>query len=222
MVCDVSLTLKISECWNWLRSASQVALLGFDGDSHAVSQLTKAQFDQDSMRYLQGRFQSCYFKMVVFPREHIESFVQHRSEAEAHAAADVMRPHIGVASTRAPSPIWLTAPYAIDLTMISPYEHGRNAARRGKHIQACPFDTGSAEWREWRDGFLMSARDHLYNRTRAAAVDTAEYGLNVGAAIDLSWHVTKANHASRPSKAVLIRLALKDQGDSFATAATHG
>jgi hypothetical protein len=41
--------------------------------------------------------------------------------------------------------------------MISAYEHGRNAARLGKHIQACPFDYGTAEWQEWRDGFLLSA-----------------------------------------------------------------
>ena len=33
------------------------------------------------------------------------------------------------------------------------YQHGRNAAQRGKHIQSCPFDTGSPEWREWRLGF---------------------------------------------------------------------
>ena len=41
--------------------------------------------------------------------------------------------------------------------MISAYEHGWNAARRGKHIQACPYDAGTAEWQEWRDGFLLSA-----------------------------------------------------------------
>jgi hypothetical protein len=41
--------------------------------------------------------------------------------------------------------------------MISAYEHGWNAARRGKHIQACPFDIGTAEWQEWRNGFLLSA-----------------------------------------------------------------
>jgi hypothetical protein len=40
--------------------------------------------------------------------------------------------------------------------MISAYEHGWNAARLGKHIQACPFDSGTAEWQEWRDGFLLS------------------------------------------------------------------
>jgi hypothetical protein len=39
--------------------------------------------------------------------------------------------------------------------MISAYEHGQNAARHGKHIQACPFDPGTAQWREWRDGFAM-------------------------------------------------------------------
>ena len=37
--------------------------------------------------------------------------------------------------------------------MISAYEHGRHAAQHGKHIQACPFDTGTPEWREWRKGF---------------------------------------------------------------------
>ena len=37
--------------------------------------------------------------------------------------------------------------------IISAYEHGQNAARRGKHVQACPFDTGTVEWRQWRDGF---------------------------------------------------------------------
>jgi ribosome modulation factor len=38
--------------------------------------------------------------------------------------------------------------------MISAHEHGRNAARHGKHIQACPFDTGTTQWREWREGFI--------------------------------------------------------------------
>jgi hypothetical protein len=40
------------------------------------------------------------------------------------------------------------------LTMSSVYEHGQNAARHGKHIQACPFDAGTTQWREWRDGFM--------------------------------------------------------------------
>ena len=38
-------------------------------------------------------------------------------------------------------------------TALSVYAHGQNAARRGKHVQACPFDTGTVEWRQWRDGF---------------------------------------------------------------------
>jgi hypothetical protein len=37
--------------------------------------------------------------------------------------------------------------------MISAYEQGRTAAQHGKHIQACPFDTGTPQWREWRAGF---------------------------------------------------------------------
>ena len=55
--------------------------------------------------------------------------------------------------------------------MISAYEYGRTAALHGKHIQACPFDTGTPEWREWRKGFchesalvLVTAR-----RSRLAA-----------------------------------------------------
>ena len=45
--------------------------------------------------------------------------------------------------------------------MTSAYEHGWNAARRGKHIQACPFDSGTAEWQQWRDGFIISARRRM-------------------------------------------------------------
>jgi hypothetical protein len=40
------------------------------------------------------------------------------------------------------------------------YQHGRNAAQRGKHIQSCPFDTGSPEWREWRLGFCDESSSH--------------------------------------------------------------
>jgi hypothetical protein len=40
------------------------------------------------------------------------------------------------------------------MTMLSAYEHGQNAAGRGKHLQA----TGTMEWGQWRDGFLAVAR----------------------------------------------------------------
>jgi hypothetical protein len=60
--------------------------------------------------------------------------------------------------------------------MISAYEHGRNAARHGKHIQACPFDTGTAEWREWRDGFGLSAGDHTQRPIDAFPVATEQPG----------------------------------------------
>jgi hypothetical protein len=36
--------------------------------------------------------------------------------------------------------------------MTSAYEHDQNAAQHGKHNQACPFDTGTVDWREWREG----------------------------------------------------------------------
>jgi hypothetical protein len=58
--------------------------------------------------------------------------------------------------------------------MISAYEHGWNAARRGKHIQACPFDAGTAEWQAWRDGFLLSTEQCT---REAFAVATARGGV---------------------------------------------
>ena len=45
--------------------------------------------------------------------------------------------------------------------MISAYEHGQNAAKHAKHVQACPFDTGTTEWREWRAGFYALAQTSL-------------------------------------------------------------
>jgi hypothetical protein len=58
--------------------------------------------------------------------------------------------------------------------MISAHEHGWNAARRGKHIQACPFDAGTAEWQAWRDGFLLSTGQCTQE---ASAVATAHGGV---------------------------------------------
>jgi hypothetical protein len=39
--------------------------------------------------------------------------------------------------------------------MISAHEHGQNAARHGKHIQAYPFDPGTVQW---CDGFMAYSR----------------------------------------------------------------
>ena len=47
------------------------------------------------------------------------------------------------------------------VTTLSAYEHGQNAAKRGKHLQACPFDTGTMEWRQWRESFLSVTRPEL-------------------------------------------------------------
>ena len=38
------------------------------------------------------------------------------------------------------------------------YEHGQVAASHSKHIQACPFDTGTQQWKEWRAGYLYTPR----------------------------------------------------------------
>jgi hypothetical protein len=56
-------------------------------------------------------------------------------------------------SGRAMPPIEHRLVSAARATTLSPYAHGQNAARHGKHVQACPFDTGTVEWRQWRDGF---------------------------------------------------------------------
>jgi hypothetical protein len=47
---------------------------------------------------------------------------------------------------------------AAKVTTLSAYDHGQNAAKRGKHLQTCPFDTGTMEWRQWREGFLSITR----------------------------------------------------------------
>jgi hypothetical protein len=44
------------------------------GVQHAVSQLTKASFDQASIPYLWSRFQSHHFKVVIVLRQYTESF----------------------------------------------------------------------------------------------------------------------------------------------------
>jgi ribosome modulation factor len=49
-------------------------------------------------------------------------------------------------------------------TDTSAYEHGRNAAQHGKHIQACPFDTGTDEWRGWRQGFCDARKAEAKTR----------------------------------------------------------
>ena len=82
---------------------------------------------------------------------------EHRSELEAHAACRRYEAALWRRMNARPlAPIWRTAPLdylGTGLTMISAYEHGRNAAKHAKHIQACPFDTGTIEWREWCAGF---------------------------------------------------------------------
>jgi hypothetical protein len=53
--------------------------------------------------------------------------------------------------------------------MTSACEHGQNAARHGKHIQACTFDTGTVDWREWREGFCdasNSGRLYTFDQPR--------------------------------------------------------
>jgi hypothetical protein len=60
--------------------------------------------------------------------------------------------------------------------MISAYEHGRNAAKHGKHIQACPYDTGTTEWREWRAGFhgLSQTSSNSFSKLRKGLPDVRE------------------------------------------------
>jgi hypothetical protein len=76
------------------------------------------------------------------------------STAEAHTARQRYRAGRAVA----PNSIRRYRPSLTKMTMLSAYEHGQNAASRGKHLQACPFDTGTMEWGQWRDGFLAVTR----------------------------------------------------------------
>ncbi len=77
--------------------------------------------------------------------------------AEVHTAFQCFSPGRGMLaspnSTQRHQPGFTAKP-----TTLSAYEHGQNAARRGKHFQACPFDTGTVDWRQWRDGFLAAFR----------------------------------------------------------------
>ncbi len=51
--------------------------------------------------------------------------------------------------------------FTAKITTLSAYGHGQNAAKRGKHLQACPFDTGTMEWRQWRESFQSVTRPEL-------------------------------------------------------------
>jgi hypothetical protein len=44
------------------------------------------------------------------------------------------------------------------------WDHGVLAAQRGKHIQACPFDTGTRLYHEWRDGFRAGLVRFFHDR----------------------------------------------------------
>jgi hypothetical protein len=86
---------------------------------------------------------------LIFPSDPIA--------AEAHTA--FRRYRMGRAMVVAPNLIrnhrrGLTA----KVTTLSAYDHGQNAAKRGKHLQARPFDTGTMEWRQWQEGFLSVTR----------------------------------------------------------------
>ena len=86
---------------------------------------------------------------LIFPSDPIA--------AEAHTA--FRRYRTGRAMVAAPNLIQhrgrgLTA----KIITLSADEHGQNAAKRGKHLQACPFDTGTMGWRQWREGFLSILR----------------------------------------------------------------
>ncbi len=86
---------------------------------------------------------------LIFPSDPIA--------AESHTA--LRRYRMGRTAVASPNSIQrrgrgLTA----KVTTLSVYEHGQNAPKRGKHLQACPFDTGTIEWRQWREGFLSVIR----------------------------------------------------------------
>lgn len=105
---------------------------------------------------------------LIFPRDPIA--------AEAHTAFRRYRRRTGRAMVAAPNLIQhhgrgLTA----KVTTPSADEHGQNAAKRGKHLQACPFDTGTMEWRQWRKGFLSVTRPELNQKAVSNPVEHAAF-----------------------------------------------
>ena len=105
---------------------------------------------------------------LIFPSDPIA--------AEAHAAFRRYRYRTARAMVAAPNLIQdhgrgLTA----KVTTLSACEHGQNAAKRGKHLQACPFDTGTMEWRQWREGFLLVIRPELNQKAVSNPVEYAAF-----------------------------------------------
>ena len=140
-----------------MKSACNTRLNPIDGDGHAASQVTETPFDRGKVSYLRSSLQSYHLQVV--------------SGSGSHARG-LIRARLGIRSSCDLLPIRRRAPASYELAtvsrfgaprhltrlgtghnMISAYEHGRNAAKHAKHIQACPFDTGTPEWREWRAGF---------------------------------------------------------------------
>jgi hypothetical protein len=82
---------------------------------------------------------------LIFPSDPIAAEALLAFQRNCTARAMVAPPNLIQGSGRG---------FTAKLTTFSADEHGQNAARRGKHLQACPFDTGTMEWRQWREGFL--------------------------------------------------------------------
>ena len=104
--------------------------------------------------------------------------------------------------------------------MISAYEHGGNAARHGKHIRACPFDSGTTQWREWRSGFIAGvvwSRSNTFTPTYPDPLRAPRFTLQPtraptkGGAHHLSRRLKALGHDARLMPAKYVRPYSKGQ-----------
>ena len=104
------------------------------------------------MHHFFGHFRSYRFSIVDVPQDCLDfSERSNRSRSTFSFSTQLHSPRHGRAAEFDPRP-W-TSFYRKNNNALTD-EHGQNAAKRGKHLQACPFDTGTMEWRQWREGFL--------------------------------------------------------------------
>ena len=91
------------------------------------------------------------------PRSAIRSGVYRPVQGQQKHVLVFNAPPRGGDAVSAANLIQRRGPSLTGTILLSACEHGRNAARRGKHLQACPFDAATMEWRQWREGFLEGA-----------------------------------------------------------------
>jgi hypothetical protein len=66
----------------------------------------------------------------------------------------------------------------MDEKLPTAYDHGACAARHGKHLQACPYDTGTHLYHEWREGFRAGRASVRKALGPADDLSSGQFGLS--------------------------------------------